>query len=83
MMRIPALCLLCPCTLLIAGCEVSAVQADSAAQSGERVYTTGSNIGRRPSEMPAPGVVTVGREGAENALDVRGAVPLPPTSGGH
>ena len=82
MKRILALCLLAGPALLTAGCGISAVQADSAAQPEQRVYTTGSNIARRPTaDAVGSDVTTVGPDAAEKQLNTRGMVP-PPRGGG-
>jgi hypothetical protein len=83
MKNVLALGLLAACALCAGGCELEAVQADTAADSQQRVYTTGSNIGHRPSDGPDSRVTTVGREAAEDALNVRGTVPLPLPTGPH
>jgi hypothetical protein len=78
-----ALFLLAAPALLTAGCGITAVQADSAAQSRDRVYTTGSNIARRPSEgAPASDVSTVGSDAADRQLNVRGVMPPKSPGGG-
>jgi hypothetical protein len=78
-----ALLLLAAPALVIAGCGVTAIQTDAAAQPEQRVYTTGSNIARRPTEGPrSDEVTTVGRDAADRQLDVRGVVPPKPPGGG-
>jgi hypothetical protein len=69
--------------LLASGCEMTAVQADSAAEPQQRVYTTGSNIARRPGDMGTPPVATVGRDAAEDQINLHNAMPLPLPQGGH
>jgi hypothetical protein len=84
MKRVLAALLIAAPALLTTACEMAPVQADAAAGSEQRVYTTGSNIGRRPSEgVPGAEVVSVGRDAAEQQINVRGAVPLPLPNGGH
>lgn len=84
MKRVLAAVLIAAPALLTTACELAPVQADAAARSEQRVYTTGSNIGRRPSEgAPGAEVVTVGRDAAEQQINVHGVVPLPLPTGGH
>jgi hypothetical protein len=84
MKNVFAACSLAASALLCMGCELKPVQADSAADAPQRVYSTGSNIGRRPGAPGEPGteVTTVGRDPAENSLNIRGTVPLSP-GGAH
>ena len=72
------LCLVSASAMLACGCGVKAVQADSAAEPQKRVYTTGSNIARKPGEVG--GVTTVGREAAEDQVQgsLQKTVPLSP-----
>jgi hypothetical protein len=78
-----AIFLLAAPALLTAGCGITAVQAGSAAQSEQRVYTTGSNIARRtPEGAQASDVTTVGPDAAERQLNIRGVVPPKGAGGG-
>ena len=82
MKKLVAACALSASAILTIACELKPVQADGGAAPEQRVYTTGSNIGRHSSDAASSGVTAVGRDAAEQQIDVRGTVPLP-QGGGH
>ena len=63
--------------LLTAGCGITPVHADSAG-AGDRVYTTGSNIARKPGDVGTPTAAVAGRDAAEDQLKLHQQMPLPP-----
>ncbi len=74
-------CLLAAPSLLAAGCgDITPVHADSAAERQDRVYTTGSNIARKPGDIGTPPIAAVGRDAAEQQIMLHRMLPLAPSS---
>jgi len=84
MRKVLALCLLAASAILANACGIKAIQADNAAEPQQRVYTTGSNIARKPGESVGIGVTAVGRGAAEDQIQgsLQKTVPLSP-GGAH